>query len=400
MNALAVAGGTYIERCEVPRWSELFGSGTRAAAALSQRGVSIVLHTCIGKQEASLLTTCAASFGFVVEPEIIESSVGFHYLHSLSPPDLQKSEQLAKIRLSVACENILRFGMVEGTAVVHGDNVVYDPQSPYAPELFRKNGSTAKRLAVVLNRGESAHLTGKSDVNQAGVKLLSLEDAEVVIIKDGPRGATVFTAETVTEIPAYRTHSSWLLGSGDVFSAVFSYSWMIEKKLPVQAANEASMATAFYCQSKTLPIPVPLPEGATFHMGPISRSTSSHRVVYLAGPFQSLMQLWCIDEVRRCLKEQGFDVFSPYHAFGLGRKSKIAQASLESIQTCDLVFAILDGYDPNTVYEVGYARALGKPVVAFSASKSDNLNERILFEDDGFQVLEDLPTAIYACAWV
>jgi hypothetical protein len=60
----------------------------------------------------------------------------------------------------VAAENVVRFGMLEGDAIVHADRAVYDPQNVAFPTHFGANGSRAKHLALVLNRAEAAVLAG------------------------------------------------------------------------------------------------------------------------------------------------------------------------------------------------------------------------------------------------
>jgi nucleoside 2-deoxyribosyltransferase len=81
--------------------------------------------------------------------------------------------------------------------------------------------------------------------------------------------------------------------------------------------------------------------------------------VYLAGPFFDLAQVWLIEQARANLREMGLEVFSPYHDIGLGSANDVVAKDLEGIDASHLVFAIADGLDPGTLYEIGYARTKG-----------------------------------------
>src|SRR3546814_4230785 len=69
----------------------------------------------------------------------------------------------------------------------------------------------------------------------------------------GPAGALVITAAGETWVPLYRTERVWKLGSGDVFSSTFAALWGCNGIDPVRAADCASRATAYYCDTRTLP---------------------------------------------------------------------------------------------------------------------------------------------------
>ena len=49
---ISIAGGCYVERCVDPPWDQLFGSGGRAAAALSALDNNVKLTTYIDENTA------------------------------------------------------------------------------------------------------------------------------------------------------------------------------------------------------------------------------------------------------------------------------------------------------------------------------------------------------------
>jgi hypothetical protein len=283
--------------------------------------------------------------------------------------------------------------MLEGNPVVDGHRVVYDPQSPNAPKLFRDNGSQAEHLAIVCNGTEATHLTRKNDSVEAGRALLG-EGAEVAVIKRGALGALIITAEGIETVPAFRSSVSTLIGSGDIFSALFAYHWIVNGLPPQGAAELASRSAAYYCASEVLPIPETLPPEAVSE--PVLPSAEPS-TVYLAAPFFTPSELHAVEEAKAHLEEQGLQVFSPFHVVGIGPDHVVARADLQGIEESDFVFALIDGQDPGTLFEIGFARALGKPVVAFASAVA--AHHLTMVRGSGCEVFSNYVSAIYHAAW-
>jgi nucleoside 2-deoxyribosyltransferase len=62
------------------------------------------------------------------------------------------------------------------------------------------------------------------------------------------------------------------------------------------------------------------------------------------------------------------------------------------------MFAIVDGLDAGTVYEIGYARALGKPVIVYCESEAPE-PLKMMTGSDCF-VVPDFVSALYKTSWV
>jgi hypothetical protein len=393
LRPLDIVGGTYLERCSSPRWNELYGSGVRAACALSGRGSHITLHTYATDMQRAYLDGIGSALGFSVDAVPSPGTVEFRYQHSLSRAlwSATNGELYDLEPLRVEGEAVLAFGMIEGNPIITGDRVVFDPQSPEDPAPFETNGSKAEHLAIVANASETRRLASEADLEAAGNKLA--QNAEVVVVKSGPAGALVFTGDSVHRVPAYRTARTFLIGSGDIFSATFAYAWAVRREAPEKAAHQASLATAYYCRFGIVPIPTALPE--QFHLGPVL--TNHKRRIYLAGPFFTPEQLWLVEEARRHLTELGASVFSPYHDVGFGSAEVVARADLDGLRACKSVLAILNGYDPGTLFEVGFARALEIPVIAFVATIDPM--QLTMFSGSGCTVIDDFASAIYSAVW-
>jgi hypothetical protein len=289
--------------------------------------------------------------------------------------------------------------MLEGAARVAGETVVYDPQSPNSPEWFRTRGS-AKRLAYILNEREARILTGQPTAESAAAMIASKEAAEIVIVKRGPFGSLVWTSEGINKVPCYRTPVVHKIGSGDVFSAVFFFEWSINGRTPIDAASAAARATATYCATggepqiirpgRYDPERVPWPT--------IPDTCLSIRSIYLAGPFFTTSQRWLITEAYRTLRNLGMTVFSPFHDVGIGSPEEVVTKDLKGINDASLVYAVIDGVDPGTLFEIGYARAKGINVIALAEGQAGE--SLTMLVGSGCRVYHDLAASLYECCWV
>jgi len=385
-----VVGGLYQERCVVPEWNQLFGSGGRAAVALAALAPDIRLHCFVTDDFKDRAQMTMAACGVELVAGSGPPLLVFSYFHPSSRPSWFDSGRAATT-LGVRGDLVLRFGMIEGDAVVTTDTAVYDPQ--FEPARFRDNGSTARRVATVLNDEEARALGATEDPVAAAAALLADGPEDVVVLKRGASGALVFTPSAAPEpIPAYRASTIFKIGSGDVFSAAFALHWGREGRPAAEAADLASRAVAHYVACRTLP----LPKDAAYLHGPAA-PMGDMGMVYLAGPFFTLGQRWLIEEALRTLRGLGCPVFSPLHEVGCGDAQTVAPADLAGLDGSTAVLAILDGGDPGTLFEVGHAKSRGIPVIG--------LAEDVLGRDltmplgSGCEIVSDLTTAAYRTAW-
>ena len=394
MTGITVVGGVYRERCEWPEWNMIFGSGGRAATAITSVVDKVRLRSYALDDVVRNFSATAELYGFEFLPTSVPRTSSFDYIHPLAIPTIRPAfgtiAQNAPI--TVEDETVLRFGMLEGTAVVRAKTCIYDPQAAFAPEHFHANGSSAERLAIVANSGEIRSLGGLADPLDAARKLMSDSKAEVIVVKSGLDGAIVVTTDGHEIVPAYRTDSSFTIGSGDVFASAFAAFWGVNGLDPVTASRLASLAVADYVEDRSLPIRTADALAST-RREPLRPNRDR---IYLAGPFFTMAQRWLIDEARRCLGEAGLKVVSPFHEIGPGPAEEVAPADIAAIIDCQAVFAILDGLDSGTVYEVGYARAIGKPVIGFSQTVPEE--DLKMIEGSGCTIISDFATAVLAAA--
>jgi nucleoside 2-deoxyribosyltransferase/sugar/nucleoside kinase (ribokinase family) len=393
MTAISVVGGVYHERCIWPDWDQLYGSGGRAAAAMAGHGSTVHLYSYATSDAARRFEAYAKTYGFTFTPTSADQTLSFDYVHAMATPIIRPN--LGRINnnasIEVSADVVLRFGMLEGSGRVTADRCIYDPQSAFQPEPFHQNGSQAKHLAIVANGQELLAMAGGTDPIAAARQLLD-DTAEIVVAKLGAAGAHVITKGGDAAVPAFRTDRVFTIGSGDVFAATFARLWGVDGREPVEAANLASKAVASYVETASLPTP-----GIDSIDAYATLALRRPGLIYLASPFFSLGQRWLVDEARRCLIELGLEVFSPVHDVGHGPAETVAPQDLAMLDECDAVFAILDGIDSGTIFEVGYARALKRPVYVLAQSVGVEDLKMIVGSD--CRVFDDFVTALHHVAW-
>nr|OYN52768.1 hypothetical protein B7L52_21345 [Pectobacterium carotovorum] len=75
----------------------------------------------------------------------------------------------------------------------------------------------------------------------------------------------------------------------------------------------------------------------------------------------------------------------------------VCAEDLLAIDNCDSVYAVLDGYDPGTIFEVGYAAAKGKNITLLCENiEKMNLT---MFMYPSIEIESDYVTSIYKTIW-
>lgn len=389
---IIVVGGYYAERCVSPEVDARFGSGGRAALALAAAGRRVRWRYYCPNSEQLNATRTVAHENLEHAPAASDALVSFRYTHPLARPEYLPFQLPRAEPLVVEGAAVLRFGLMEGTGVVKAETCVYDPQGD--PADFRENGSSASKLVIVLNLSEVLALGRAPDEASAVERLFAAGNLSALIVKAGADGCRVYENACLSaQVPPYQSARVYKIGTGDVFSAAFAENWMLAGRSAPDAADVASRCVAHYAQTRTPAVRV---EEATGVGEPIKPGAGGQ--VYIAGPFFTTHELWLVEEAYRGLKELGVKVFSPYHEIGLGQPSEVVPADLAALDQSTAVLALLDGGDPGTLFEVGYATRIGLPVVALAQStKRSDLT--MLLGSPNCRVVDDFSTALYHVAW-
>ncbi len=395
---MIVVGGTYREICREPAIDSLYGSGLRAALAISRGCKQLEFISVVDLAEKREVEARADSFGFTAKLQGRTYPIQFYYEVPISPPRIIPSNPVIMAPEKIVCsgETMLVFGILEAVSDVRAERLVLDPQG--LRPLTEQVTWSADHVAIVGNKGEIQRMSAGNaglGIEQHAQNVREKFKADVVVVKCGALGAIVVDSSGVSHIGVFPTSKVNPLGSGDVFSAVFAYYWAERVTSASEAARLASRATAAWVSKE--PFQVINKEGNVVSSDSSNEIYAESVSVYIAAPFFTVAERWLVDLCRNALKDLGAKVFSPLHDVGWGPPDLVAPADLTGLKQADSVLALLDGLDSGTVYEIGYAAALGIPVVGLVSDKR-NINLTMIV-GNGSRIYEEPSTAVYDAIW-
>lgn len=377
-----IAGGLYHELCETPKWNAQFGSGGRAAAAVSVLSPGSTLHTYASSESRPGLNRLAAS-GIKIDCSRSDVEIAFAYFHPLSDPHIEPSADSIPQRspIRVSGEVVLRFGFVEGSSIVHAANAIYDPQTSRNPERFEANGSSAKRLALVMNELELCQYARRVEPESAAASIIAESTIDtVIVVKRGVRGASVYEGKGAPiEVPAYYSPRVFKIGTGDVFSAIFAHYWGEAGLSAVSAADLASRSVAAYCETMNLPVEDVLIKNRV----PLSGMAPS--LIVLLGSPSTIGRRYTMEEARFRLKDLGMSVFSPLLDVPIA-DDKIENAAM---------IVLADGMDHADIR----AACASHPFMRRIVLDEDRRFDARSFAEFGVEIMHDFASALYHVSW-
>ncbi|CAB5526709.1 carbohydrate kinase family protein [Stutzerimonas stutzeri] len=373
-----IVGGFYRELCQLPEWDATMGSGARAALSVAALSPSTEFTTYAAASE-SMAVAEIERHGIAANVATRPSPIVFAYFHPLSSPHIEPGREklITQPSLQVTANAVLRFGFLEGDAVVKARRAVYDPQTWRNPKPFSANGSSADELALVMNELEISSATGIENIDQAADHLIQTHKAEVVVVKQGPYGAKVYDAsDSSSHVPAYRSTRVFKIGTGDVFSAVFAHYWA-QMRIPARdAADLASRAVSLYCETRTFKF-----EHAALAARQPVFATRGATACIEAG-IDAIGQRYALEEARFALRELGLNVICP------NIEPAIPTGNYEAILVID------DALPPESVGRIAEHAARGTPIIVLKerAQKDTPWPAYTL-------TTPDFTTALYLTAW-
>lgn len=379
-----IAGGLYRELCLHPHWDALLGSGGRAARALSRLSPGSIFSCYFERPQDfdTVLSALGVSGQCAVRPD----PIAFAYFHPLSRPHLQpaRSELRKMPPLKIEGSAALRFGFLEGDAIVNAEKAVYDPQTTGEFPPFFSNGSTAKQLALVLNEQELLSVARIDDVEAAAASVLESHRASCIVVKRGIRGVAVFEPGSASRfVPAFRSRHVFKIGTGDVFSAAFAYYWAELGHDPFNAALSASKQVARYCDNPLVPL-APLASSA-HDVRDERHPVCEPRIVLLLGGIKTLGQRYSIEEARYSLADLGLTVICP----------ALENVELSHIQV-STVLVLADGIDPDML-PVAH-RLVNKGVKCVALAEMPQSRDQLAYLLN-CETTDDFSTALYLAGW-
>ncbi len=379
-----IAGGLYRELCVHPHWDCLLGSGGRAARALSK--ISPGTNFSCYFERPQDFDAVLHALGVTGSCDIRLDPIVFAYFHPLSRPHLQpaRSELRKMPPLKIEAKAALRFGFLEGDAIVNAERAVYDPQTTGEFHPFFSNGSTAKQLALVLNEQELLSVAKVDSFETAAAAILESHKANCIVVKRGIKGVAVFEADSAPRFaPAFRSGHVFKIGTGDVFSAAFAHYWAEVGQDFFDAALSASRQVARYCDHPLVPLR-PLPSIAP-DVRDERHPVSKPGTVLLMGAINTLGQRYAIEEAKYSLTGLGLTVICP----------ALEDVELSTIQV-STVLLLADGIDADMLSVAQRLIDRGAKCVAL-AEIPQSCSQLILLTK--YETTDDFSTALYMAGW-
>jgi|TARA_R110002110_G_scaffold358074_4_gene567400 hypothetical protein len=368
-----VVGGVYQEVCLRPAWNALFGSGGRAAISLAALSDKVVLH-CYFEDASSLPLDSYRDHGIQLSLTRRDYGVAFAYFHPLSAPHLHPPAPIQHEPIQVRGEAVLRFGFIEGDAIVSAKRAVFDPQGTKKTQDFFSNGSNAEQMALVLNEAELNLRASGATLIEAAREIIRRKQANVVVIKRGIRGATVVDEfERSFDVPSFRSPTVFKIGTGDVFSALFAFYWAEQGHEPQAAACRASAGVAIYASTKRLPL-----RSTAHDYNPVTGWPQGP--VQVVGARDTLGRHYVFEEAKHRLRELGVEI-----------QGDLATARSERPSA---ILIIADGLSPEAVQTI-VASNKDIPVVLLDEVQAAEGLENLHIECTA----SDFTTALYHAAW-
>jgi hypothetical protein len=261
---MIVVGGVYQEFCRYPHWDRIFGSGLRAAVALSGLNSSVELHGYLANGLADDVSATLDSFGIANRLRPSSTTITFNWLHPFEKEGWTPDPAPQEPPITVEGDAVLRFGLLEGDANVTARRAVYDPQSP-RPLSFNMGGSSARELVIVANEDDVLALAdideddrrrlGAGAIRGAAAVLHEADESlRAILVKDGLGGLQLFLGEESVSVPTYAAESYFRIGAGDIIAAGFAHAWAVQNRSIHDAADYAARCVAYAMQGPRLPL--------------------------------------------------------------------------------------------------------------------------------------------------
>ncbi|WP_189410895.1 carbohydrate kinase family protein [Neogemmobacter tilapiae] len=392
MKTLDVAGGLYGENCRFPKVEEILGSGGRAAIALADAGQEIRWHYYCPphlQQEARTIMATPRITHFAYSSN---DQIHFSYMHPLSRPIYSPGKISISPPITINAAFVLRFGMMEGDAIVTANSCVYDPQS-LDPIPFEANGSHADRLAVVLNQEEVLSYSRAPDEEQAVKRIAARSNVSVILVKSGADGCRVYENGKLTAtVPAYRSDRVYKIGTGDIFTAAFSGAWLCDGRRPADAADHASRCVSRYAETRHVSTSETSSQG-NFLPAPIGTTGA----VLVLGSTSSMPCAWLFHEARDALRRMGVTISPRTGTSSMERGDPFVSTASKASISPTAVLALLDQLDTATMLWIFDAFRSKLPIVGYSQGSPSIAHSLSTFPE--MEICDDFSTAIYHVAW-
>jgi sugar/nucleoside kinase (ribokinase family)/nucleoside 2-deoxyribosyltransferase len=268
------------------------------------------------------------------------------------------------------------------------------------PAQHRIYVANAEEMRVVANRG--TYREALAEQPAAGF--------DAALIKCGRWGTLALDTDRIDFVPAFPVEAVSVIGSGDCFGGAVAARLAAGDSLG-EAATVGAAAASLFVERAGNALPATLPEAVrevldTRPRSAVNPAALERVVAYLAGPWFTVAETLLVDELEAVLENMGMTVISPRRDIGElpadpspEEVLRTGQRDYEAIDDCDLLVAVLDGDDPGTLMEVGYAAKAAKPIIGLSSRTGGRVQP--MREAANVRVAKTIPELIHEVTmWV
>jgi hypothetical protein len=164
-RSLTIVGGVYGETCIEPAWDAVFGSAGRAAHAVETLVTGQVeLVTYVAAEAATTVDDLAKRCGATLKSHPAKQFVSFSYLHPLATPAIYPPPALIEPAAAIRVKGdvVLRYGMMEGDAIIEADVAVYPTSNRSTSAEIRRSARRLPWRSLGVRRTRRTQLDGSS----------------------------------------------------------------------------------------------------------------------------------------------------------------------------------------------------------------------------------------------
>jgi sugar/nucleoside kinase (ribokinase family)/nucleoside 2-deoxyribosyltransferase len=422
MTDLVVIGGIFHEVLPPAGQSDrrVGGSGFVAALTASALGAEVALISFVGGKDArsalsplrranvdtSAVMVLPGRSGIFRFADIVDRRAPRpSYRPAEALPPGNDARQLPSARV------VLAFGFPDydplpwiRAALEDGGTLIWDRQGWLSRNIDRLSLDElpASRRIYVANLEEMRAETNRPTYAEA----LAEQPAagfDAALVKCGRWGTLAIDDHVMDFVPAFVADARSSIGSGDCFGGAVAARLAAGDRLGKAAQTGAAVASLFVERESNIP-PAQLDDAVAEVLESRPRRAVSpvaleQVVVYLAGPWFTVAEALLIEELEAMLDNLGMDVLSPRRDIGeLSADATpaeildIGRRDYEAIDACQLVVAVLDGNDPGTLMEVGYAAKAAKPIIGLSSGLGTGAQP--MREAAGVRVVATIPELV------
>jgi sugar/nucleoside kinase (ribokinase family)/nucleoside 2-deoxyribosyltransferase len=242
-----------------------------------------------------------------------------------------------------------------------------------------------KLCDVVFTSGsEILNITSQPDISLAAKEILKI-GPRLVIVKLGLGGSLAIQASgTTTPIPCFQSRFKCTIGAGDAYNAAFVVTGIRQGDI-THSGEVASIVASLFVERlsldeiheniRTMDLSTEIHSRTSVFVPP---SKTQSVKIYLAGHFLSTPARAWVYKIASALSSRGFKVIVPHinvgvlpHAPSISDRRQVFEGDIKEIASAHLVVALLDGAGRGgTSWEIGYANAIGIPVIGLLTDPS------------------------------